>query len=407
LAAGALDAQPLADAQAHLTFPMPASPSDRLRLQVATFPVVRTVINTGFRMVYPFLPTIARGLGVQVESVALAVTARSGLGLLAPLFGTVADTRSRRTAMLTALCLYASGMAIVAAWPTYAGFFAALLISAAGKILFDMSMQAYLGDRVEYGRRGRVIAVTEVGWSGAFLIGVPACGWLISRAGWDAPFVWLAGLALAAALVLWRLLPNDTAGIRAQRSLWQGLRAVLIHRPAMAGLAVSLLISAGNELVNIVYGVWMEGSFGLQVAALGAASAVIGLSELAGEGLVAGLADRLGKRSAVALGMVLSAASSLALPLLGRTLSFSLVGLFLFYVCFEFTLVTGISLMTELVPGARATVMAGNLSAHALGRAAGASLGPLLFSGGILANGVSAALLNLMALVLLVRFVRE
>ncbi|OGO11667.1 MAG: hypothetical protein A2Y93_08160 [Chloroflexi bacterium RBG_13_68_17] len=386
---------------------MSRPPADRLALQVAAFPVVRTVINTGFRMVYPFLPTIARGLGVQVESVALAVTARSGLGLLAPFFGTVADTRSRRTAMLLALCLYAAGMALVAAWPTYAAFFAALLISATGKILFDSAMQAYLGDRVDYSRRGLVIAVTEFGWSGAFLIGMPVTGWLIAKAGWSAPFPWLAGLALAAALFLWRLLPHEAPAARTQRSVWQGMRAVVSHRPALAGLAVSLLISAANELVNIVYGVWMEGSFGLQIAALGAASAVIGLSELVGEGLVATLADRLGKRSAVAIGIALSASASLALPVLGRTLTFSLIGLFLFYVCFEFTLVTGISLMTELVPGARATVMAGNLSAHALGRAVGAFLGPLLFAGGIAANGAVSASLNVAAIALLLVFVRE
>ncbi len=386
---------------------MSRPPADRLSLQVAAFPVIRTVINTGFRMVYPFLPAIARGLGVRVESVALAVTARSGLGLLAPLFGTVADTRGRRTAMLLALCLYAGGMALVAAWPTYAAFLAALLITAAGKIVFDSAMQAFLGDRVDYGRRGRVIAITEIGWSGAFLIGMPITGWLIARAGWSAPFPWLAGLSLIAALCLWRLLPREAPAAQARRSLWQGMRTVLTHRPALAGLAVSLLISAANELVNIVYGVWMEGSFGLHVAALGAASAVIGMSELVGEGMVAALADRLGKRTAVALGIALSASASLALPLLGRTLAFSLVGLFLFYVCFEFTLVTGISLMTELVPGARATVMAGNLSAHALGRAAGATLGPLLFAAGIGANGAVAALFNAVAIVLLLGFVRE
>jgi hypothetical protein len=35
----------------------------RLRYQLAAFSLTRAVINTGFRMVYPFLPTFARGLG--------------------------------------------------------------------------------------------------------------------------------------------------------------------------------------------------------------------------------------------------------------------------------------------------------------------------------------------------------
>jgi predicted MFS family arabinose efflux permease len=382
-------------------------PSPLRPAQLAALPVVRTVINTGFRMVYPFLPALARGLGVDIGSIALAVTARSSLGLLAPFIGSAADARSRKSAMLLGLGLFAGAMMMVVAWPTYPSFFAALSISAAGKILFDASMQAYLGERVDYGRRGMAIAISELGWSGAFMLGMPAVGWLISRAGWNAPFPWLAGLALASAIVLQRVLPADPASSRMARRVSQGLRLVLRHGPALAGLGVSLLISTANEVINIVYGVWMEGTFGLQVIALGAASAVIGLSELTGEGLVAGFADRLGKRWAVGIGILLGGAASLALPLLGTTLTGSLVGLFLFYVCFEFTLVTGISLMTEIAPQARTTLMASNLSAHALGRALGAALGPALFSWGLLANGAGAAFLNLVALALLVLFVRE
>lgn len=382
-------------------------PAVRLRYQIVAFPIVRTVINTGFRLVYPFLPAIARGLGVSLETAALAVTARASLGFLAPVFGILADTRSRKSIMLLALCLYAAGLSLVAVWPSYAAFFLALLLSAGGKILFDAAMQAYLGDRIDYARRGTVIAVTEFGWSGAFLVGMPVAGWLIARAGWSAPFPWLAGLALLSALILWRLLPHDRPTPREPAPLTASLRTVLRHRPAVAGLGVGLLISSANEVVNIVYGAWMEEAFGLQVVALGAASALIGASELTGEGLVAGLADRLGKRWSVAIGIVLSALAAIGLPILGSTLVGSLVGLFLFYVTFEFTLVTGISLMTELVPGARATVMAGNISAHALGRALGASLGPALFSAGLVANGWVAAGLNALALSLLVLFVRE
>ena len=51
-----------------------------------------------------------------------------------------------------------------------------------------------------------------------------------------------------------------------------------------------------------IFGVWLEDSFDLQIAALGAASAVIGLSELGGEGLVAAFVDRLGKPRAIGLG---------------------------------------------------------------------------------------------------------
>jgi predicted MFS family arabinose efflux permease len=379
----------------------------RLRYQLAAFTLTRTILNTGYRMVYPFLPVIARGLGVDLGTLALAVTARSSLGLASPFLGSAADVRGRKTTMLFSLALAGAGFAVVSLWPTYPALFASMLLAGAGKIMYDPAVQAYLGDRVDYSRRGFVIALSEFGWSGAFLLGIPLVGWIIARAGWAAPFRWLVALVLVAFLALWRLLPSDPPRPREHPSWVGGMRAVLASRSALAGLAVGLLISLANETVNIVFGAWLEESFGLQVLALGAATAVIGVAELGGEGLVATLADRLGKRRAVAIGVSLSALACLGLPFLGRNLTGALAGLFLVYATFEFTIVAAMPLMTELVPQARATVMAGNAGAHSAGRALGALLGPALFSSGLMANGLLAAVLNLAALALLLLFVRE
>lgn len=385
---------------------MPRPPSS-LRAQLAAFSIVRTVLNTGYRMVYPFLPALARGLGVDLRSAALAVTARSSLGAAAPLFGWFADRYGRRPALLLALLLSTAALGAVAAWPTYPVFFLSLMLAAAAKMLFDTATQAYIGDRVAYRERGLAIALTEFGWSGAFLIGMPLCGLAIGRAGWSAPFAGLAVLALLSAVVLWRMLPLDPPPAGARPAWSAGLGQILRAPPALAGLGVGVLISTANEVINIVYGAHMEQSFGLRVAALGAATALIGLSELSGEGLVAALADRLGKRRAVAWGVALNIAAALALPALAATLPGALAGLFLFYLTFEFTLVSAIPLMTELVPAARATLMAGNLAAHSTGRALGAWLGPLLYAGGLRANTLAAAAFDLAAIALLLALVRE
>ncbi len=375
-----------------------ASRHPRLRSQLIAFSAVRTVLNTGYRMVYPFLPVLARGLGVDLETMALAITARSALGMAAPFLGGTADAHGRKTAMLLGLVLFSLGLGLVGLWPTFGVFTAGLLLAMAGKIIFDPAMQAYLGDRIHYARRGLAIALTELGWSASFFVGMPLVGWLIDRRGWLAPFPVLALLGVLAFVVLTRLLPPEEQPHEVRQSLRRSLKSVLRHRPALAGLCLGLLVSAANELVGIIFGAWMEGAFGLQVAALGAASAVIGLAELGGEGLVAGLVDRLGKRRAVALGIGLNAAASLTLPLLGRSLPGALVGLFLLYITFEFTLVSSIPLMTQILPGARATLMASNIAALSAGRAIGALLGPLLFSAGLLANGAVAALFNVLAL---------
>ena len=76
-------------------------------------------------------------------------------------------------------------------------------------------------------------------------------------------------------------------------------------------------------------------------------------------------------------------------------------GLFFFYLSFEFTLVSSIPLMTEILPGARATLMSFNVAALSLGRALGAPLAPLLYGFGFLAVAAGAVGFNALALLAL------
>jgi predicted MFS family arabinose efflux permease len=119
----------------------------------------------------------------------------------------------------------------------------------------------------------------------------------------------------------------------------------------------------------------------------------------------------------VGIGIVLSALAGLALPFLGQSQAGAAAGLFLFYIAFEFTLVSSIPLMTEILPEARATLMAANSAGVSLGRSAGALLAPPLYAfgssgsgpgglGGILFCGLAAAFINLLALAAL-RFLKK
>ena len=308
--------------------------------------------------------------------------------------------------MLIGLIIFILGMAIVVLWPTYASFFLALLLGGSAKIIFDPSMQAYLGDRVGYDRRGRAIAITEFGWSGAAIIGIPIVGWVIAFFGWVAPFTLLGILGILAVFVIWRIISGQSTTQAQQIPLRKALRTILAHPAAIPALGVVVLLTMGNEAITLIYGVWMEDAFALQVIALGSTSIIIGLGELSGEGLVATFTDRLGKRRAVSIGIVLIAIACVSLPFLGRGFIGALVGLFFFFITFEFTFVSIFPIMTEIVPTARATLSASTFAAAALGRAIGALVSPTLFNYGILANAALATVLAILALVVFRRFVR-
>ena len=375
----------------------------RLGAQLALFMVIRTVFNTAYRVVYPFLAVFARGLGVELDAMAAALTARSLVGAFGPFLAAFTDSRGRRVGMLSGLALFLAGIALVVFFPTFPAFAAALVLTTLGKYNFDPAMQAYLGDRVPYERRGLVIALTEMGWSFAFILGIPLSGFLIARSGWLAPFPLFGLLALAATVALVTLLPKDRPDPGEVRSVFANFREVLTSRLAFAGLALGFCMTVANELVNLVFGVWLEDSFGLQIAALGAAALVIGLSELGAEGLVALVVDRLGKTRAIALGLAANCLASLALPVLARGQAGALVGLFFFYVSFEFTLVSLIPLMTEILPKARATLMAFNVAGLSLGRALGAPLATFLYGFSFPMVVVASVFFNLLALQALIK----
>jgi len=162
--------------------------------------------------------------------------------------------------------------------------------------------------------------------------------------------------------------------------------------------SIGLLVTAANEVVNLMFGVWLEDSFKLQIAALAGASAIIGLSELGGEGFVALFVDRVGKVRASGYGIVANCLAALLLPIIGRTQLGALTGLFLFYITFEFTIVGIIPLMTEVMPNARATTLSFAGAAHSIGRAIGALLAPSLYALGFSFVTGAAVIFNFLGL---------
>lgn len=376
-------------------------------LQLTLFILVRTVMNTSYRMVYPFLSTFQNGLGLSLGSVSLLFTLRSLTGLISPLAAPLADWRGRKLSMLLGMGVFTACALLVAIWPGTITFFIAVVLMNLAILVFLPAMQAYIGDRVPYQRRGRAMGLTELSWSLAFIFGVPLVGWLLGRTGaWQSPFLLLAVLGLLVLAALAYFIPADHAAhVKSPAALSRGGLLQVLRVPAVPfGLAMGIALTAANESVNLVFGIWLEGSFGLKLAALGAASAVIGVAELGGEGFSAWLVDRLGKEWSIRAGLLLNSLASVALIFSGGAVWSALAALFVFYLSFEFTIVSVLPLMSEALPELRATVMASMSASFSIGRALAAMLAPFLYAKwGFPVNTLVAVVLNLAAILLLSR----
>jgi predicted MFS family arabinose efflux permease len=377
----------------------------KLNFQLGVFVISRLIFNTFYRSIYPFLSVIARGLGVDLQTISYAITARSAIGVGGPFLASVADYRGRKAGMVVGTTIYTIAICLIVIWPTFPVFFLALSLAFIGYLIFVPSMQAYLGDQVPYEKRGRVLGITEFSWSLSAIFGVTLVGLIIARNGWLAPFPLIAFLGGLTVLTLIWMLPKDPAHQKGVPGFWKNFRTVFTYPPAIAALLMAAFYTAANETVTLVYGVWVEQSFSLSISSLGATALMIGIAELGGETLVTAFTDRIGKRKAIAIGLIGNCLASLALSFLGHWLAGALVSLFLFYITFEFTIVSGIPLMSEILPSARATMLASHMSLLAIGRALGDLVAPCLFTfailPGITTNAAAAIMFNVLAIVAL------
>ncbi len=346
----------------------------------------RIVLNTTFRIIYPFLPGIARGLGLSLAAASRLVTLRMVGMMAAPILGPLADRYGRRRTMTVALLVFALGSPLLSGAGTLAVAALAFVIYGVAKSLYDPAVYAYLGDTVPYRERGRTIGIVELSWSGAWLLGVPASGFLIERFGWRAPWAILGVLGLCAAGLTHTYLPLARRPAERGRDVFSFAAVVgdwhkLLHRrPIVVLLLVSSLLTLANEIPFIVYGAWIETTFGLSFSALGVASIVVGLAEATAELGASAFTDRLGKRRSMLAGLAGLAVSLIVWPWLsGLGLVAALAGVAFAMLTFEFTIVSLLPLATELAPDMRASFFALVVTAFSISRILGAVVGGWLW----------------------------
>ena len=105
----------------------------------------RLLINTAHRLVYPFLPVIARGLGISLEQAGLLVSVRWAGGLATPgVSATVGSGERRKRQIFGGLGLFVAGAAVTAASGVFVGALVGFALMGIAKPSFDVAAQAYL-----------------------------------------------------------------------------------------------------------------------------------------------------------------------------------------------------------------------------------------------------------------------
>jgi len=344
---------------------------------VATFS--KLMLNTARRMVYPFAPELARGLGVPLTAVTSLIAVNQATAVLGPFGALFADRVGNKPVLLLAVALCFIGCVGIALFPVYGMVLAGLFLAGLAKSLFDPSLQAQIASQVPYAQRGRFIGITETSWAGTTLLTIPAAGFIISHFSWQAPFKIVALLTFVCFILLLRLAPARQSDKQTKRVRvnWK----MLLQNKKVAGLLIFVFfMSLANDNVFVIYGVWLENACGLSLAQIGMSTVLIGVAEFTAEGGSALFSDRLGLKRSVLMGTAATAVIYLVLPFTESGIGLILSGLFALFLFFEFTIVSSMSLGTELLPESRAATMAAFFAVGGIGRIIGAFSGGLIWS---------------------------
>ncbi len=336
---------------------------------ISTCISVRLLTDIGTQMFNPFLPIFAAGLGTDVVVMGRLVALRSSMGLLAPVFGSLADRFGYRRIMSSALLVGAVGMVVIGTSSSVVQAALGMVILGGGLAGFVPTLQAYLGARLPYAQLARGMGMMEYSWALTGIVGLSLMGLLIAATNWRAPF-FVIGAGLVVAFFVFRTLPSAREGnvsppARATQPVARGwwartrdfFRIVENARSAYATILASGFIFFGAMQVMIVHGVWYADQFGFGARELGYVALLFGCFDLVASVSVSLFTDRFGKRRSVMLGSVGALVAYLLIPWLNFSPMPAIVSTATARGFFEFAIVANLPLLSGQAPKQRAKVM--------------------------------------------------
>jgi predicted MFS family arabinose efflux permease len=350
---------------------------------------VRLFIDTGVQIFGPFLAVIAAGLGTNIVTLGALNSVRSLTGLMAPVFGSLADRWGYRRTMRMTLLLGAAGMFVFGASNGLAMATLGVLLMGLCLFTFTPIMQAYMSAQIPYERRARGLGIVEYAWALAGIIGLSVSGLLIERFSWRTPF-FVMGVALLVAFVVFGTLPKTRQADRPPAlAPWRwrlaGELRQMLSLEEHARSAWSAIIANGLNVfavahIGIVYGTWLGEAYGLRTAQLGLVALTLGVADLLGSVLVSVLTDRFGKYRSFFVSTVAVTLAYAALPSIDISLVAAVAGLFVARFTFETSIVSNLSLLSEQIPSQRGQVLALGAVGVTIGVAFAGVTGPAAYT---------------------------
>ena len=328
------------------------------------------VIGSDLFVVSPLLPLISADYAVRPASAGLSVTVFAVTYMLsAPALGHLADRVGRGRVLVYCLCAFGAANLLTAIAGDFTWLLATRIVAGAAAAGVSPSVYALAGSSAPPARRGTRLAIVVSGLLMSLSLGAPIGLLAAASFGWSIIFAALAALSLVLAWANSRMW-HDPAAANSRAAMAHRLTATVLA----ARLAPTVLWSTALYAMYTYLGEGLSAS-GYSAEQIAEVILFYGCGAIAGTLIGGRIADRLGARRTVSIGL-LGLSSCLLLLLVALRLGVSVDCAFglaslsaqLFFPAQQLRL-------ANQFPESRAAILAWNNSALFLGISLGSLIG--------------------------------
>ncbi|MFM8867386.1 MAG: MFS transporter [Ilumatobacteraceae bacterium] len=335
-----------------------------IKRNITIVTIARLVANACYRFAPPFLAIIVTDLDVTLSQAGFAIFLSELTGLLSPMVGRLTERVSHRASMVIGLVGTGVGCAIAAVAPSLTWFAIGITVLVFTKQAFDIGLGAWIADHVPYAQRGRITGLTEMSWALGLLVGVSVLGVVTALASWRVAYLVAVAMVVVLTIGIARRVTDESkVRVHHERS-----GAAIRGRGWLVVLAMFCIMSAAQNLF-VTFGSWLSDDFGFDAAGLTVVGFALGAVELLSSTGSASRTDRWGKERSIALGAFLIVPGGILLAAGADALFVGLLGIAIYLLGFEFSVVSLLPVASTIVPNNPAVGFGWVLGAGALGRA--------------------------------------
>jgi len=359
-------------------------------------------------VIVPVLVEIASEFGTTPGVAGLVAAAYGVPGIVvAVLAGPYSDRFGRKVFLVGGSLLMGIGTLLSAGAQTFELLIATRALAGMGASVIFPNVNASVGDAFPYRERGRAISTVIAMNTMASIIGLPVAGIIAEATSWRVSVAIVGGLAVVAAAVLLRVLPDRRPELVPDRAALL-YRQIARNASAVAALLSSLLGALFWFTWATFFIVFFQRTYDLSLGLASTVGLTLGVGVLAGSQIGGRLGDRIGHRPVIAWSIVISGAllfleTNLHMPLVAAAALNLLVSAVI-----GARFATNNALISEQVPEARGTMFAISASLVSLGMVVGPAVGGLLIDAfGFFAIGIFCGGVAVIAALVMLGFVNE